>query len=226
MIFTPTVGPPRPPRSPPAQRDIKLSVATNSDQHPTGEFKASSARMPINRWAHIALVRTPTESVLYVNGIRDSKLQTEGAAVPNQGPLYIGGVPWLIDKCHIASYIDEVRYYSRPLLEEEIQAEASPALGGIEPSMVQLGCVGCDVTTASRKCLKGYHLCTAMELHTGGYQVARLQGYADWQTHVWSEAQYQKEKASSSKHTERAFSNAGAAAAPAKGLGLCCVNAA
>jgi hypothetical protein len=208
------------------KRQAKMSVATTSDQHPLGEFKESNAKLPVNRWAHVAMVRTATENVLYINGIRDSKVRTEGAAVGNKGSLFIGGVPWLADSCHISSYVDEVRVYSRPLLEDEIQAEASPALGGIEPAMVQLGCKECDVTTASRSCIAGYHLCTAMELHTGGYQVARLQGYADWHTHVWSHGQYAKTTAAagtSAHAAEMAFSTAGnGAAPPAKGLGLCC----
>ena len=39
--------------------------------------------------------------------------------------------------------MDEVRFYDRVVLEHEIQAEASPALLGIEPNFILLGCVNC-----------------------------------------------------------------------------------
>lgn len=65
--------------------------------------------------------------------------------------------------------MDELRFYNRVLHEAEIEAEAAPALGGIEPSHILLGCVNCLLEKASKSCIEGYHICTNIELHTGGY---------------------------------------------------------
>ena len=35
--------------------------------------------------------------------------------------------------------------YNRELKSYEIQAEAEPALGGIEPNFLHLGCINCDI---------------------------------------------------------------------------------
>jgi hypothetical protein len=82
--------------------------------------------------------------------------------------------------------IDEMRYYGLSIEEELIQAEASPALGGLDPTFINLGGINLDVNEASNSCQDGYHICTSIELHTGGYQVARSLGWLDWNTHIWS----------------------------------------
>ena len=110
---------------------------------------------------------------LYINGILDSIAPTEGFTMTNTHPLYLGGTPWHAEDCSVPMFMDHFRFYNRELKEAEIEAEASPALGGIEPSFVQLGCVNCPLEEAIEECIEGYHLCTSIELHTGGYQIAR-----------------------------------------------------
>jgi hypothetical protein len=39
-------------------------------------------------------------------------------------------------ECSIPLLMDELRIYNRPLEDYEIEAEAEPALGGIEPSYI------------------------------------------------------------------------------------------
>jgi len=65
--------------------------------------------------------------------------------------------------------LDEVRFYNRPLLEFEIQAESYSSLGDIEPEYIKLGCIDCTLEKSEKSCLDTYHLCTAIELHNGGY---------------------------------------------------------
>jgi len=90
--------------------------------------------------------------------------------------------------------IDELRYYNIPLSENFIQAEASPVLGSIEPSFIELGCINCSLKEAAVACVEGYHICTSVELHTGGYQVARNMGWLSWNTHIWSHSALKNEK--------------------------------
>ena len=44
-------------------------------------------------------------------------------------------------------FVDEFKLYNRALTTDEIQADAAFALGGVEPSFVELGCMGtgCDL---------------------------------------------------------------------------------
>eukprot|EP00742_Colponemidia_sp_Colp-10_P000203 GILJ01000231.1.p1 GENE.GILJ01000231.1~~GILJ01000231.1.p1 ORF type:complete len:402 (-),score=42.09 GILJ01000231.1:91-1296(-) len=199
------------------ERALKAFVTTTENQDfPQGEFALSNARIPYQRWTHIAVVRLDKKIRLYVNGILDVSNITMGFTSPNSMPLYIGNTPWHKDDCNIPSLIDEFRFYKRPLTRDEIQAEAAPALGGIEPSFVRLGCVNCLLEEAAKQCAQGYHLCQSLELHTGGYQVARAMGWLDWSTHVWSHgalasAQLQGASNSTTK--------------PVMGLGLCCSDA-
>ena len=194
-------------------RELRFVVETDSDKFPSGEFAASAARLPLRRWTHIAVVHGHHSLQLWVNGILDAKNVTEGASVFNKGALHLGGVPWLADKCGVELYVDEVRYFSRALTADEIQAEGEPALGGIEPSFLHLACKSCTLKAAATGCREGYHVCTVMELHTGGYQVARLMGWASRTTHVWSHAAVAGDEADPA-HTL----NKG----KAQGLGICC----
>lgn len=204
-------------------REMRFVSTTGNTQAPDGEEVLSFARVPVRRWVHVALVRQEAKSLLYINGILDAANATVGKTTTNTGPLYVGGVPWLSDACHLSSYVDGLRFYSRDLSVDEIQAEAAPALGGIEPGFVRLGCLSCSLSEAGEKCPADYHLCTAMELHTGGYQVARVMGYSNWDTHVWTHGAFAKEQASGggALAAELAFT-AVKEGTQKLGLGLCC----
>ena len=81
-------------------------------------------------------MRVSKKIKLYLNGILDAVNVTAGWNVPNEMSFYIGATPWTLDECHVPCYIDELRFYSKELLPFEIEAEASPALGGVEPSFI------------------------------------------------------------------------------------------
>lgn len=189
-------------------RKLRFVQTTDSDEFPDGEFIQSHARMPVQRWAHFALVRKAHAMQLWVNGILEDERASGAKTILNDGPLYIGSVPWLRDQCNLRTYIDEVRFYARPLTRDEIQAEAAPALGGVEPAFLHFGCDDCAVVKAAESCREGYHLCTAMELHTGGYQAARTMGYIDWATpRVWTHSMLKDDSAKDQT-----------------GVGLCCTD--
>jgi hypothetical protein len=168
------------------EKNLKFYVKTNSDDASQGESLLSNARITTQRWMHIAIIKSDNKLKLYVNGILDNSSILKATAETTNSPLYIGNVPWLKDQCDFPFLIDEMRYYNIAVSEDTIQAEASPVLGGIEPSFLQLGCMNCSLKDASQACVDGYRLCTSIELHTGGYQIARSMGWLNWNTHIWT----------------------------------------
>jgi len=160
---------------------------TNPGQ-PLLEAFESNAKLRSSRWVHIAVVRADKEkrTRLYVNGILDASHLTKGHIMFAQEPLYIGGDPYTREHCNLPMYIDEVRVYDRVLEADEIEAEAAPALQGVEPSFVRLACVDCPLEVAQRSCPSTYHICTSLDMHMGGYQVAHSMGYLQRGTHVWT----------------------------------------
>ena len=168
------------------KKNIKTYIKTLDVDLVQGETFTSNAIIGSQKWFHFALKKKNNELKLYVNGILDSKMVLKSFAQQNNANLYIGNVPWLKDGCSYGFLIDELRYYNIAISEDYIQAEASPILGSIEPSFIQLGCMNCGLKEAAVSCTDGYHVCTSVELHTGGYQVARNLGWLSWNTHIWS----------------------------------------
>lgn len=123
---------------------------------------------------------------LYVNGILDAADATDDTSVSNDSPLYIGGKEAYEDECGLTWLVDNFQFFNRELEKEEVQAEAYPSLGGVDPGYVQLGCIDCTLEEASNVCDDGYHICTKMELYGGAYLVARLMGWVTYQTYIFT----------------------------------------
>jgi hypothetical protein len=142
-----------------------------------GEYLESNGRVALQRWNHIALVRYDKKIYLYLNGILDNIIVTEGSTVPNSAPLFVGNSPDYIEECDVKGFIDELRYYDRVLTENEVIAEAGPSTGNVNADYVLLGCLDCPANEAVQSCIAGYHLCTTIELHSAGYQVGKSMGW-------------------------------------------------
>ena len=198
---------------------------TTSSESAEAESLVSDALIRKKAWVHVALVRKGASTKLFINGVVDKEKSTRGTSVGNEGSLFVGGTPDRIDKCHLAMYVDELRFYNRPLTVDQVQAEAGPALAGIEPAMVRLGCMGCTLDLAGKSCPKDYHLCTAMELHTGGYQVGRINGYSTHETRIWTHAEYKTRAGGNAQNMDKVFDSAGDLAdSGKKGTGICCID--
>ena len=117
---------------------------------------------------------------LYINGIMDAVNTTSGSTITNQKPLYIGSTPWTSGQCAVPMFFDNFRFYTRELSDAEIQAEAAAALGYAQSSFVVLGCMNCPLNQAAQSCIVGYHLCTNIEIHCAGFQVARSLGWVNY----------------------------------------------
>lgn len=193
---------------------LRAEVTTDYKGTQDGEYVNSNARLLPHRWVHMALVHHSKKQsmLLYVNGILDSVMKTKGKMVQNEYPLYVGGDPFTLQQCSFTIYMDELRVYSHAVPPHQLQAEAAPALGGTDPGYVHLGCMGCSLADAAKSCPKDRHVCTSIELHTGGYQVARSLGWLTKGQQVWT-------------HAAIAKGAAGAEGKAASGLGLCCEGA-
>jgi hypothetical protein len=201
---------------------LRAEVTTTIMNTEDGEQFDSNARLLPNRWVHIALVLHSSRStlMLYVNGILDNAMTTQGTTVTNEYPLYIGGDPFTVNECAFTVYVDELRLFAHAVPPHLLQAEAAPALGGVDPSYVRLACLKCTLEEAAQRCPRNRHICTAMELHTGGYQVARSLGWLEPGAHVWTHAAVVK-GASVEMGMQASSGNA-----DSMGLGLCCDGAA
>jgi hypothetical protein len=187
-------------------RSLKVYVSTSDKDSEKGESLSSNGKVTLQRWLHIAVTKSQNIIKLYINGILDSKVELKGTGLSIKSSFYIGGAPWLIDECEYPFLIDELRYYNTSMDEDRIQAEASPVLGGIEPSFLQIGCLDCSLKEAGTVCPEDYRLCSSIELHTGAYQIARSLGLLRWDTHIWTY---------NALNTPGEFENL-------KGLALCC----
>lgn len=122
-------------------------------------------------------------------------MNIQGSAVVNSSPLYIGNTPYFGSKCANSmyalisklSYFDEIEWFNRALSMEELQAEATSALGAIDTSTLMLGCANCGVNQALQSCIQGYNLCTSMQLMLSGEMVAMANGWIYKQDQqIWS----------------------------------------
>lgn len=202
---------------------LRAEVTTSVRGTEDGEHVESNARLLPNRWMHIAMVHHSKNPslLLYVNGILDSVLKMQGVMVSNDYPLYVGGDPFTQSHCDFTVYMDELRIFSRAVPPHQLQAEAAPALGGTDPNYVRLGCLDCSLEEAAKSCPASRHVCTSIELHTGGYQVARSLGWLSSSTHVWTHAAVTKgaEAEASPQSRQMALEDPASASS---GLGLCC----
>jgi len=196
---------------------LRAEITTSVKGSEDGESIDSNARLLPNRWLHIAMVYHSKHPslLLYVNGILDSVLKPQGTLAVNDYPLYVGGDPFTQEMCGFTVYMDELRVYSHAVAPHLLQAEAAPALGGADPSFVRLGCIKCSLSEAAKSCPANRHICTSIELHTGGYEVARSLGWLAAGTHVWTHAAV-------TKGVDAEMGSGGMEGGASSGLGLCC----
>lgn len=208
-------------------RRVRVSMSTTAGDPVEGEYVDSFARVQPNQWVHLAVVhhapaaddQTESSRVLfYINGILDGMLETRGKLKRNTDPLYVGGDPFTANECSFKLYMDDLRLYGRALSPHELEAEAGPALSGVDPSFVRLGCVRCTLKDVLGSCPQDRHVCTALELHTGGYEVAQSVGWLEPGMHVWTHA-------AAAKYRMALYAAETSAETSGVGIALCCEGA-
>ncbi|ORM40765.1 uncharacterized protein BXIN_2306 [Babesia sp. Xinjiang] len=163
-------------------KDGRVRVLISVESNHTVEID-SNCRLQPHQWYHLAVVKDKAAVTLYINGnsstlnvnacvgILDCVYPSKAYVRFNPLPLFIGASPY-IGMCDMPILLDEFSFYAKAVGRDEIQAEASAALGGIEPSYITIGCTNCGKQEAMRSCPQGYHLCNKFELYTGGYGLA------------------------------------------------------
>ncbi|MCQ2816394.1 MAG: LamG domain-containing protein [archaeon] len=192
------------------REERRLKIVFSSENKTIGEEELeSNSKILTQRWYHIAITKDKEKKVkLFVNGILDNTLELQSKIKHNTSPIYIGNSPFSSNSCKYSFLLDQMRYYKNNLSTDYIQAEASPALGGIAPNFITFGCKDCSIDDAEKICTEGYSLCSSVELHTGGYQIARNLGWLKWDTYIWTK---------SALNNKGEYNNI-------KGLGICCKN--
>ncbi|BAM42365.1 uncharacterized protein TOT_040000732 [Theileria orientalis strain Shintoku] len=172
----------------------------------------SNSRLQKHHWYHIALVREKYDILLFVDALTRI----------NPLPLYIGSTPFSVN-CDFPFLMDELSIFSQAVGTDEIQAEASFALGGIESSYVTIGCTNCSKEEAMASCPDGYHLCNKFELYTGTHVLHRLTSIVNSSTQDINNklAGYKVARKLSLASSDIMAS---ASAEPSSGIGLCCTN--
>lgn len=76
----------------------------------------SKLRLPLHifrdLWPVSVVVRHQNRMRLYVDGILDSSLVTEGSTKTNDLPLFVGGAPYAENVCDMPMLLDEFRMFS------------------------------------------------------------------------------------------------------------------
>ena len=191
------------------QRRLQVFITTTEyEDYPEGEYLLSNARIPYNRWTHIVVLRSTQKIKLYVNGIFDCFNSTEGWTEINDSPLFVGNTPSKVESCPVPFLVDELKYYDAELSEASIFSESFGAFGQYESRFMRLGCIQCSLEEANQSCDTGFHLCTTIELHSGGYSMIKAMGWDQVSRKVWSYSALSKK----AKYEEGV------------GLGVCCLD--
>jgi len=166
----------------PKQRQLHVRVSTTSKWN---EGLDSKAVVPMRRWTHIAVTAEGSLLRLFVNGIKDSEAILSGKPVTNSGDLHVGRDAF---RAGFGGFIDDIRFYNEALTEPAIQGFLAGSLTGISSyDVIHLGCLSCSWAQAMSLnfCPDTYHLCSLEELYSGGFHLARVQGWLSVSKDVW-----------------------------------------
>ncbi len=102
-----------------------------------GKFSPSSllgpSALPLNTWSHLAGTYDGTTLRLYVNGTQVASRAQSGPIQTTTGELTIGGDGFYGQ--YFQGRIDEVRVYTVPLTQAQIQSDMNTAIGGGGPPL-------------------------------------------------------------------------------------------
>lgn len=113
---------------------------------------------------------------LYINGIEDAAVNLRGVPLANEGDLVVGAGA---GRPGFEGYIDDLRYYKRPMAEAEIAGFSVPGLTGVvDHDFVRIGNHACKYAEAMAPTTCGpfHELCSLEELYETAFHVARWVG--------------------------------------------------
>lgn len=178
----------------------KLSVyySTIKDLSSTqGEKLLSNGRIIPNQWVNITLTRsTSNKMTLYLNGLKDKEIVTEVQYLNPKLENYL-----TIGNNSLTFYLDELKLFNKEIDIDFIQASVSGFLSNVSYlSQYSLGCVSCSLEEANLQCTnKNKQICSSLELHLGGYHLARSIGWLYKGVRLWSKEALNNSEALKSK---------------------------
>jgi len=155
-------------------RKLHVRLRQINDENEHGHSFQSYARVPWEKWTHVALVLQGEVARMYVNGIRDNMIVLNDRYRINQEPWYLGGMP---GKQGVNAFIDDFKIHSEGLDEGSIQAMSHGALGSMSARNIKFLNGGIPQTCPkSAKCGENWHVCNQHEQKSGALQAARANG--------------------------------------------------
>ena len=123
----------------------------------------TNAKLLLQRWTHITLLRSSTLMMVYVNGNLDSVKEAKQGKQSANKDINIGRMPWqdtIGGGWSIDFFIDEFKIWNKVVDESYICADAGFALGsGTDPNSIELGCLSWDVKKNCRKVMNKWISC-------------------------------------------------------------------
>jgi hypothetical protein len=178
----------------PKERRLHVRVSTEAFWN---EGLESKAIINMKSWIYVSLVISGQMIQLYINGNLDNQVILKGKVKMNDGPFHVGKDPW---RQGVKCYLDEFKVYKTSLSQREIEADAKGSNPLIGSTYASLGCKECTYTQALSSCPESYHLCSFSELYSGGYLVARKNGWFNYNMDVWArESQTEIQKMAEAK---------------------------
>ena len=110
----------------PDSRKLFFGVSTTAN---SSEAATSNGELPMNQWAHVALVKEGGDLSLYLDGELDRLIPLVGTTISNTGAIRVGDDPWWGG---VNAYMDELAIYGRALTTSEVNfmADASNRIIG------------------------------------------------------------------------------------------------
>jgi len=168
----------------PKERRLHVRVSTDMFWN---EGIESRGIIGFKQWTFISVVISGQMMQLYINGNIDSQLILKGKVIGNKGDLYIGKDPW---RTGTKMYIDNLKIYNTGISSKQIEAESYFSNPLIGPNYAVLGCEKCTFLDGLDSCgnnaFGSYHMCSFEELYSGGYLLARKNGWFKFGTEVWT----------------------------------------
>ena len=137
----------------------------------------------MKQWTLITVIFSGQMVQLYINGNLDNQKILKGKIISNEGDFHIGKDPW---HQGVKCYIDELKIYNTAIKSKVIEAEASILIPLIGSNYATLGCEKCTFLQALSSCPENYHMCSYPELYSGGYLIARRNGWFKFGSLVWA----------------------------------------
>eukprot|EP00916_Digyalum_oweni_P019661 GHVL01032812.1.p1 GENE.GHVL01032812.1~~GHVL01032812.1.p1 ORF type:complete len:362 (+),score=50.63 GHVL01032812.1:115-1200(+) len=189
-----------------SKRNILFHVSTSVHWE---EGPTSKSQIPLRRWTHVAAVGSEETLKIYINGILDVSYSLQGIVVTNYSNYHVGRDA---NREGFEGFLDDLRIYDTALSQDKIQSMLVPGITGIvDYDFASLGCLNCSWSDIQEKCSFDKHVCSLDELNSGGYHIARVNGWLSSHKKVWYRVDEAEENSEEAVFEKR--------------LGLCCTEA-